>query len=342
MIVLLAPLLIAAELEDAPAPLAVSVDDRSVLVAHDATLGDAIDAFDLRPDRGKLLDVDGKVLERGVDPGVITLNGAPAARTEPLSTGDVISVVDGKDRTEGTRRVVERLPGRQVGNPMYTLAIAKTVKISKVGRISGKVVSVRFKTVGKPKRPPAVALTFDDGPWPRTTLQVLRILEDRHVKATFFMVGYLMERYPELVRRVERAGMTIGTHSWVHPYRTPFVDLTPHRIQTEIERPADLLRRRFDLRSTLFRAPGGSYDRHVVRVARSAGMRVVQWSVDPADYRDSATPGEIAQRVLRAVRPGSIVLLHDGGGNQSATVAALPRIIRGIRAMGLDLIAIPT
>ena len=342
VIVLLAPLLIAAELEEAPPPIAVSVDDRTVLIAHDATFGDAVQEWELRPKPGRLLDVEGKVLERKTDPGSIRLNGRRAAPTTPLSDGDVISVIDGEDRTEGTRKDVERLPGRQVGNPMYTLAIAKTIKITTVGRISGKVVSVRFETVGKPKRPPAVALTFDDGPWPRTTLQVLRILEDRHVKATFFMVGYLIERYPEIVRRVERAGMTIGTHSWVHPYRTPFVDLTPHRIETEIERPGTLLHRRFDLRPSLFRAPGGSYDRRVIQIARSAGMRLVQWSVDPSDYLDSASPGEIAQRVLRSVRPGSIVLLHDGGGNQSATVAALPKIIRGIRAMGLDLIAIPS
>jgi peptidoglycan-N-acetylglucosamine deacetylase len=154
------------------------------------------------------------------------------------------------------------------------------------------------------------------------------------------MVGYLIERYPQLVRRVERAGMTIGTHSWVHPYRTPFIDLTPHRIQTEIERPADLLRQRFDIVPTLFRTPGGSYDASVIRMAREAGMRLVQWSVDPGDYRDGMGPGRLASAVLSSVQPGSIVVLHDGGGDQSATVRALPRIIRGIRHMGLELVAI--
>jgi peptidoglycan/xylan/chitin deacetylase (PgdA/CDA1 family) len=341
-VLVLAPMLVAAELEDAPAPLAVTVDGRPALVAHDATLGDAIRELELRAVPGKLLDVEGEVLDRRADPGTIRLNELEVPRTTALADGDTISVRDGEDRVEGTLQRVERLPGRQVGNPMYTLAIAKTNKVTTFGQISGKVVSVRFETEGKPKYPPAVALTFDDGPWPKDTLRVLRILRDRRVPATFFMVGYLIERYPEIVRRVERAGMTIGTHSWSHPYLTPFVDLTPHRIQTEIERPAELLREGFGIETTLFRAPAGSYDRRVLRLARDAGMRLVQWSVDPDDYRDTATPREIARRVLRSVRPGSVVLLHDGGGGQSSTVAALPRIIRGIRAMGLELVAIPT
>ncbi len=341
IIVLLAPLLVAAELQDRPPPITISVQGRVVQVDHLATFGDAIRGFSLHASPGRLFDVEGHVLNARAEPGEILLNGGSARRSARLAPGDAIVVVDGESRTEGVRRVTERIAGRQLGNPAYTLATSRMLRITRVGRISGKVASTRYEPVGGSKRPPAVALTFDDGPWPRSTLRVLAVLKRMHVEATFFMVGYLIERYPEIVQRVERAGMTIGTHSWDHPYRTPFVDLTPHRIQTEIERPADLLRRRFDIRPTLFRAPGGSYDREVIRLAREAGMRLVQWSIDPADYRDGARPGGIANAVLRSVRPGSIVLLHDGGGDQSATIRALPRIIRGIRDMGLELVAIP-
>ena len=342
VVVVLAPLLVAAELEDAPPPLVISVGDRTVLVAHDATLGDVIRELELRAKPGTLFDVAGGVLDPRVDLGSIRVNGAEVPRTTPLADGDAISVHDGTDLIEGTHRQVLRLAGRQVANPMYTLATTKTVRVTTVGQISGKVASVRYRTVGKSKTPPAVALTFDDGPWPRDTLRMLRVLREWEVPATFFMVGYLMERYPDVVQRVQRAGMTIGSHSWAHPYQTPFVDLAPHRIQTEIERPAALLRERFGIQVGLFRAPAGSHDRRVLRLARGAGMRLVQWSVDPHDYLDSATPREIARRVLRAVQPGSVVLLHDGGGDQSSTIAALPRIIRGIRSMGLELVAIPT
>lgn len=338
-IVLPIPLLVAAELQDRPPPIAISVDGSTVVVDHRATFGDTVRELSLRAPNGRLLDVEGGVIDRSADPGVIRLNGDVAPRSTPLEPGDEIVVAPGVDRTEGTRRLVERLPGRQLENPMYTLATSRMRKITTVGRISGIEVDVRYQSIGGTHRPAAVALTFDDGPWPGSTRRVLDILDRMHVEATFFMVGYLMDRYPELVQRVARAGMTIGTHSWSHPYRTPFVDLTPHRIETEIERPADLLRR-VGITPTLFRAPGGSYDGYVLRTAREAGMRLVQWSVDPSDYRDGLSPGGIAAAVLRSVRPGSIVLLHDGGGNQSATVAALPRIIRGIRHMGLDLVAI--
>jgi peptidoglycan/xylan/chitin deacetylase (PgdA/CDA1 family) len=339
-VVVLAPLLVAAELHDGPSPIAVTVEGSSLLVAFDTTFGDVARDEGLRAVDGRLLDVEGDVLDRRADPGAILVNGAVPPRSTPLAEGDVITVVDGADRTEGTRRETERLPGRQVGNPMYTLATSRLIQTTTIGRISGKVVSVRYRVVGRAKRPPAVALTFDDGPWPRSTRQILAVLERMHAKATFFMVGYLIERYPQVVRDVIDARMAIGTHSWSHPYLTPFKRLIPHRIETEITQPANLLRRRLVVRPTLFRPPGGSYDAGVIRTARDAGMRVVMWSVDPHDYLDSATPAGIARSVLGSVRPGAIVVLHDGGGDQSATVRALPRIIRGIRRMGLDLVTL--
>ena len=339
-VVVLAPLVVAAELQDGPPPLAITVDGTPILVAFDAAFGDVIRDQGLRPTDGRLLDVQGGVLERHADPGTVLLNGDEASRSTSLAEGDAIAVVNGVDRTEGTRREVERLPGRRVGNPMRTLATSRMFEIKIVGRISGTIVGVRYATRGKAKSPPAVALTFDDGPWPRSTRQVLSVLERMHVRATFFMVGYLMRRYPQVVREVLDARMAVGTHSWSHPYLTPFIELAPNRIETEITEPQRLLRKRFGVEPTLFRPPGGSYDATVIRTAREAGMRVVLWSSDPHDYLDDATPAVIARSVLRSIRPGSIVVLHDGGGDQSATVRALPTIIRGIRRMGLDLVAL--
>jgi len=340
VIILSLPLLVAAELSDRPPPIAISLGGVEVVVDHDATFGDVILDHSLRARDGRLFDVEGGVLDARADPGRIWLNGAPADRATPLEPGDAIVVVPGTDRTEGTRRVVERLPGRQLQNPMSTLATARMVRVTRVGRLSGIVIDVRYEPVGRTHEPPTVALTFDDGPWPHGTLGVLRVLRRMDAKATFFMVGCLMERYPEIVEQVRRAGMSIGTHSWVHPYLTPFVDLRPHRQQTEIVRPAELLRSRFGVSPTLFRPPGGSYDASVVRIADQAGMRVVRWVVDPGDFLSGAKPRRIASTVLRSVRPGSIVLLHDGGGDPNATIRALPRIIRGIRRMGLEPVAI--
>ena len=341
MVVLFAPLLVAAELEDPPPPIAVAVDGRSVLVDQGSTLGGAIRTLALRAEPGRLLEVGGDVIDPRASRGTILLNGLEVPRSTPLEAEDEILVVDGEDRTEATAREIERVPGRQPGNPMYTLATSRVAKVTVAGEVSGEVVSTRYESLGGTRRPPAVALTFDDGPWPRSTRQVVDVLERLNATASFFMVGYLMERYPEIVRRVDRAGMTIGTHSWSHPYLTPFDELTPHRIQTEIERPAAFVSRALGVRPTLFRAPGGRYGGRVIHLADQARMRLVQWSVDPHDYEAGATAASIAGSVLRAVRPGSIVVLHDGGGDRSATVQALPRIIRGIRRMGLELVAIP-
>ncbi len=342
LVVVLAPTLVGAELTDLPAPVAITVDGSWAIVAGGSTFGEAIRALDLHARSGRLLDVNGRVLERTADPGRILLNGDEARRLTPLRPDDAISIVDGTDRTEGTERVVDVLPGRRPGDPMFTLATSRLERITTLGAVSRELTGIRYRPVGPATMPRRVALTFDDGPWPGGTRRVLAILERMHSPATFFMVGYLIDRYPGIVRAVERAGMTIGTHSWSHPYHTPFDELTPGQIRTEIERPAALLRRRFGIRPALFRPPGGGWDPYVVSVAEAAGMRVVRWSVDPSDYLDTSTPGEVAALVLDAIKPGAIVLLHDGGGDQSATIAALPRIIRGIRRMGLKLVALPT
>lgn len=334
-------MLLGAELTDLPGPIHLRIDGRPVMVARSATLGDVVRELGLEPAPGRLLSVTGRVLERRIDPGAILLNGAKAPFGTPLADDDVIAVVDGRSRTEGTRREVQVLPGRELHDPTYTLERSRLREIRTVGRISGELLEVRYEPTGGSVTPRAVALTFDDGPWPGTTLRIVRVLRRMHAPATFFMVGYLIERYPEIVERVARAGMTVGTHSWSHPWRVPFAKLRPHRIQTEIRRPAELLRERFGITPTLFRPPGGSFDPFVLREAREAGMRLVQWSVDPHDYR-ATTPAHLARTVLADVRRGSIVVLHDGGGDGATTAAALPRIIRGIRRMGLELVAIPS
>jgi peptidoglycan/xylan/chitin deacetylase (PgdA/CDA1 family) len=258
----------------------------------------------------------------------------------PLSTGDAILVVDGHDQVEGERKVVVRLPGRHLGDPQRTLGRYRIRRIRVVGAVSGEVLATRDLLRGRGVTHDEVALTFDDGPWPVQTAAVVRILERHRAPATFFMVGYLAERYPGIVRMVARAGMRIGNHSWDHPVDPPLAEMTDARVVEEIGRTQETLAT-LGVHSRLFRPPGGSWDIAVQRETERQGMRIVLWSVDPKDWSPNATSGRIVRRVLDAVRPGSVVLLHDGGGDRSATIRALPKIIRGIRAMGLRLVAIP-
>jgi peptidoglycan/xylan/chitin deacetylase (PgdA/CDA1 family) len=334
----LIPLLVATGLGDPTPPISLTVDGRPALVAAGSHLGALVREFDLKPSKGRLLDVHGHVIDRTADPGRILLDGHPAGPRIVLSDGDAITIVDGVDRTETTKRVRTRLPGMQPGNPQYSLATARMVRVDTVGRVSGIVVSTAYQPIGHAKRPPAVALTFDDGPWPTTTRRILGVLHRMRAKATFFVIGYLAKRYPALIRAERSAGMAIGSHSWDHP--EPFGALHPRRLRDEMQLVSGMLRRRFGLRVTVFRSPGGSTTPAVVTTASRLGMRVVNWNVDPRDWSSGATPRSIVRAVLSNVEPGSIVDLHDGGGDQRATVKALPAIIRGIRRMGLKLVAL--
>jgi peptidoglycan/xylan/chitin deacetylase (PgdA/CDA1 family) len=231
------------------------------------------------------------------------------------------------------------LPGRNPGNPQYTLQTGKVEQITTEGKVSGEIVSTRYVTKGSSKTPPAVALTFDDGPWPGSTLRILSILEKMHVKATFFVIGNLAARYPDMVRREEHAGMTIASHSWDHPNSPPFDTLPTRRLDNEMSMTNEELRK-LGVHPELFRPPGGSVNDRLVGIARQNGLRVVNWDVDPRDWAPDATPASITKAVLSGIRPGSIVDLHDGGGDQSATIKALPDIIRAIRKRNLQLVAL--
>ncbi len=315
-----------------PEAITVSVDGARREVAADSTLA----SLALTPETGDLLDVEGDVLQAGLYAGAILLDGVAVPGSAVLHEGDAIRVVHGRDRREATVREIVPVAGGVPANPQFDLSMAPGEQIVRRGAQSHKLVSSTFRATGEARTPRAVALTFDDGPWPNTTAKVLQILERMRARATFFTIGAQVERYPQLVRRQLRAGMTVGNHTYSHPYSPPFDRQPPKRIRQEIEGGARALAS-LGVDTVLFRPPGGASSERVVSIAGELGQRVVLWTIDPKDWRAGTTAKQISRRVLRAVAPGSIVLLHDGGGNRSATIKALPEIIRGIRRKGLHL-----
>jgi peptidoglycan-N-acetylglucosamine deacetylase len=319
--------------QDLPPPIGIEVNGKVHYVRPSFTFGDALGRYSLEPAHGHLLDVEGFMLERDLYRGAVLLNGERSVSWQLLEDGDAIEVVDGEDHIEPLAQDVVTIPGGRPGNPQFFLGNQPGDQVTTRGKISGKIVSVVFRPQGDAQIPPAVALTFDDGPDPTYTSRILSILRRHRARATFFVVGYLAAQHPDLIRREARNGV-VATHTYSHPQTKPFADMFARPMEREMTRGSEVLIEQ-GITPTLFRPPGGSYDDRVVATAMEQGMRVVLWSVDPQDWREDLKAKQIARRVLRNVGPGSIVLLHDGGGDQSATVKALPKIIKGIRRMGL-------
>lgn len=185
--------------------------------------------------------------------------------------------------------------------------------------------------------PPAhrrVALTFDDGP-SGFTPRVLRILERDHVPATFFMVGNQVAGHGALLRRILRDGSIIGNHTLAHANVAGGGAGAVHQIAAT----QAIIRRASGFRPCLFRPPYGATSGALSGVARSQGALSILWNVDPQDWRTPGS-GAIVSTVLRQVRAGSIILLHDGGGPRGQTIAALPRIIHALRRRGFRLVTV--
>ena len=325
-------------LEDPPAPIELTVDGRPMMAPPGATLGVTLRLLGVGPRRGDLVDIEGVPLRRGVEPGVVLLNDREARLDARLASGDAIEFVDGTDRVEPVAVDVVAVPEGGTPNPQTHVGTVPGEQIITTGAISGKLVSSAFRPSGGGSPPPQVALTFDDGPSPRYTPRILRILRRFGVPATFFVVGYLAERYPAMVRQVRDAGMAIGSHSMNHPTDQPFAELPPHEVREQIER-SHLVLERLDIRPVGFRPPGGSWSAAVTDVASRVGERLILWSVDSEDFHRQK-PRFLADGVVKQAEAGSIVLLHDGGGHRASTVRALPRIINGLRRNGLELVAL--
>jgi peptidoglycan/xylan/chitin deacetylase (PgdA/CDA1 family) len=171
-------------------------------------------------------------------------------------------------------------------------------------------------------------LTFDDGPQPIYTPKVLSVLDKHHAKATFFVLGREVAAHPGLVELERSYGHHVGNHTWDHPMLTR---LTDARIRQEIST---------GVQSKCFRPPFRDTDARVEAIAASYGQRQVLWDVDTKDWEK---PGEakIERAILRGARPGAIILLHDGGGNRSETVAALDRALTQLAAQGYTFRSLP-
>lgn len=181
-----------------------------------------------------------------------------------------------------------------------------------------------------------LALTFDDGPGPYTA-KLLSILRREHAPATFFQLGSSIDAFPRLAAAELKDGFAIGDHTQHHPH---LAQLSKRAQAREILEAARRMRAYGAPFPRLFRPPFGSFNSESLSLLRRLRMLMVLWSVDTRDF---SQPGvdRIVRRAVEGARPGAIVLMHDGGGNRSETLAALPRMIALLRERGYRLVTVP-
>lgn len=184
-----------------------------------------------------------------------------------------------------------------------------------------------------------VALTFDDGPNGAYTQDILAILRTYGIRATFFMVGRNVQRYPGLVLEAYRDGNVIGSHSYSH---FNLATLSGQAIEDELIHGGAAINQVIGEAPLLFRPPYGACSARSIRVARNLGLKTILWNVITDDYHvDRTTSERIAAEILQIVEPGSIIVLHDGGGNRRKTVMALELIIQELRRQGYRFLTLP-
>lgn len=197
-------------------------------------------------------------------------------------------------------------------------------------KLEEEVKAIRFV----PTTHKVIALTIDDGPYFQTTPGIHQVLREKGIKATFFTMGLNAEKHPELLAKAVADGHEIGLHGYTHKL---FTRLSEAEITEEMDR-IDKLVASVAPPATLFRPPGGAYNAQILDMARRRGLQTIMWNIDTRDW---ARPGvdSVVNNVMKNVRPGSIILMHDGQ-YPLPTAEAIGIIIDRLKAQGYQFVTV--
>lgn len=182
---------------------------------------------------------------------------------------------------------------------------------------------------------PKVSVSFDAAWGADDTDELLRILEENNVKATFFLCGYWVEKYPEEVKKIAEAGHDLGNHSATHPHMS---QLTEAQIAEELQKCHENVKALTGVEMELFRPPFGEYDDAVIETAKENGYYTIQWDVDSLDWKEQGAEAEINQVLNhKHLGNGSIILFHN---DAKYTPQVLDTILKGIRQKGYEIVSV--
>lgn len=348
-----------------PKSFDVTVNGQRTTVSFLTTLQDLVNDGYASPRSGDLIAVDGSVITEG---GGETLHAVinddetadPNAR---LSKDAIITISDGHDVEEEYEETLERVPFGQSEQEMtaasYYLGAVHVLSEGSVGSRAvrtGKISGITTSTIveepidaGFLAYTPdvgddqVIALTFDDGPWPETTKQILAILKENGAHATFFTVGEQCANNASVMKEIVASGNQIATHSYDHANGSGRgVDMTlmsPSEQIKEIEDGFKAIEEVLGQPVTrIMRAPGGNYYGTLVTNLAPYVNAEIGWDVDSRDWTKPGVDAIVNQ--LLTVEPGQIVLMHDGGGDRSQTVEALRKALPILKSRGFEFVTI--
>jgi len=314
---------------------------RSASVAKPATVETALRAGRVVPRPGQLISLVTKtVLNPAFKPPQLLVNGVPAPSTSPVLAGATIGVVEPADVMEDSVEGADILPAPPEPDVIKSLwhPGQPGKVINRKGAVSGEVVAQKEVQAPVPPVPVTeklVALTFDDGPW-ATTPEVLRILRERNVKATFCVITRQLKGDGLAATKAALAeGHRVCNHTVDHDQALP--SKPQNVVDGEIRGGNQQLVERLGFKPVYYRPPGGAMGPNIEATAKAEAQQVLLWTVDTKDYTRPPPPA-ILGAVLANIKPGGVVLMHDGGGDRSATLAALPAVIDQLRAAGYEIV----
>ncbi len=348
-----------------PPIYSVTVNGSEQTVSTGTTVEQCIEKGFATPTAGNLLAVDGSVAQAGAGQAFsATVNGNAVDGSYAVKKGDDVQISNGADVEEEYTETTETVPCGTSGTDYSTLSSyyggsihvyssgqdgEKTVK---TGKVSGKTVEEVTKqpvdagysayTVNT-NGEKVIALTFDDGPWPTTTSEILDILRENGAHATFFQIGNQIANMPDIEKRIVEEGNQVGTHTWDHASGSgQGVNLTymsSDEQREEIEKGFAAIEDTLGMTVThVMRAPGGNYYGSLIDNLKDLVVAEIGWDLDTEDW---SRPGASAiEQVILSVKPGQVILMHDGGGDRSQTVEALRTALPQLIAQGYKCVTI--